>query len=304
MKKIQRLSFPPLFPWRGTAGTLADSRLRGPIPALWQNRRPHRNRRIPRWIRSPLWLGLFLAATLAGCTSARVAPAVSPYASPEIALRSLAATDVKGPITATARIEIRRFGQRYPAKLALMLQKPARLRLESIPLFGPPDLFLSIDGDELRVFIPERGAFYRGKATATNLSRFFPLALPAADIVSLLLGQLPEEETASALQGEMEEGLYRVERYAGGEKTGSCWIDPAEDRLVRFQKGTEGESAALTAEFADPIRLGAAIMPQQVILGGGGGTLTIRYTEIRLSEDDRPAFALPIPEGVTATALD
>jgi hypothetical protein len=246
---------------------------------------------------------LSLAAVLSGCAGPKVFAPGGFYASPEAALRSLAASGITGPITATARIEIRRYDERYPTKVAMMMQRPAQLRLESIPLLGPPDFFLSIDGGELCVFLPGKGAFYRGRATAANLSRFFPLALPAADIVSLLLGQ-PPEETASYLRGETEGGHYRIDRYAGSEKTGSCWIDPAGDLLVRLQRLREGEKVALTAEFADPIRVGTGFMPQRVTLNSGGATLTIRYTEILPSEDDAAAFALPIPEGVTPLPLD
>ncbi|HBB15683.1 MAG TPA: hypothetical protein DCZ97_01295 [Syntrophus sp. (in: bacteria)] len=250
-----------------------------------------------------------LGSAFLGCAGRRVAPFHPPgdaYLSPDDALRALA---VSAPgdqtLTVTARIEINAHGQRRPLKAAMMMRKPANLRLESVPLLGPPDFFLSIDAGELRVFSPENngGIFYIGRSTARNVNRFFPLALPAADMVSLLMGQPPAMEEDSSLRGEWEEGLYRVDRYIAGEKTLSLWIDPAGDRLLRVRAFTEGGDIAYTAEFADHTSVGKSFLPQRLTITGEAVSLSLRYTEVRLDNDSEP-FALPIPEGVEPISLD
>ena len=91
-------------------------------------------------------LGMFF---LSGCAGGRVAEPGSPYLSPETALRALASSDPGDrTLTAIARIEIKSHGERHVLKAALMMKRLAQLRLESIPLFGPPDFFLSIDAGE------------------------------------------------------------------------------------------------------------------------------------------------------------
>ncbi len=185
----------------------------------------------------------------------------------------------------------------------MMIRRPADLRLESIPLLGPPDFFLSIDGGELRVFLPGKGAFYVGPATSWTISRFFPLALPAAEIVSLLMGRPPgEEETSSSLAGEREDGLYRVDQYRDGRKIRSLWIDPAEGVLIRARTFTESGEIVYTADFAEYTRVGKGFMPQRLTISSEAMSLALRYTEIR-TLDDAASFALPIPEGITPIPL-
>lgn len=253
-----------------------------------------------------LLLIMALGSILTGCAGRRV-PIISgsEYLSPEAALRALAPSDPGGrTITVTARMEINSRGERHLLKAALMMRRPAHLRLESIPLFGPPDFFLSIDAGEIRVFLPGKEAFYADRATEGNLSRFFPLALPASEIVSLLMGRLPEtEETVSSWRGEWEDGMYRVDQYRAGEKIRSLWIDPAGDLLRRIRTFTGGENIAYTAEFAEHARAGEGFLPQRLTITKEGVSLAVRYTDIRL-DNDGESFALPVPEGITPLPLD
>lgn len=253
-----------------------------------------------------LLLIMALGSILTGCAGRRV-PIISgsEYLSPEAALRALAPSDPGGrTITVTARMEINSRGERHLLKAALMMRRPAHLRLESIPLFGPPDFFLSIDAGEIRVFLPGKEAFYADRATEGNLSRFFPLALPASEIVSLLMGRLPEtEETVSSWRGEWEDGMYRVDQYRAGEKIRSLWIDPAGDLLRRIRTFTGGENIAYTAEFAEHARAGEGFLPQRLTITKEGVSLAVRYTDVRL-DNDGESFALPVPEGITPLPLD
>jgi hypothetical protein len=203
---------------------------------------------------------------------------------------------------ATARIEVRRFGERLAGRAALMIQHPNRLRYESLPPLGPPDFFLSLDGNRLAAFDPAQGAFYRGQATAANLARFLPLALPPARLVPLLLGQPPEEDEGT-LQGRWEEGLYRIDRQGQGERGDTLWIDPAGQRLLRWE-GASGEGTALTAAFAEPAAVGGGIVPRHLTLEVSGVTVQIRYTDLLTQADGEAVFDLALPAGIRPQSLD
>jgi len=250
-----------------------------------------------------------LLPALFGCAGRRPAlpsPPVDLYTSPERALRAIeASAPGDQTLAATARIEIRSGDQRHLLKAAITLKRPEQLRLVSFPVLGPPDFYLSIDAGELRVFSPgtDGGVFYTGRATARNILRFFPLALPAADMVSLLTGHPPHILQASSLQGQWDEGLYRVDRYLGGERTLSVWIDPEGDRLRRVQAFLEGGAVAYTAELADHAPTGTGFAPRRVTLTTDSASLTLRYTEYGPAGDEEP-FALPIPEGMVPVSLD
>lgn len=251
-----------------------------------------------------LLLPMAVGSILTGCAGRRVPLSGSEYLTPEAALSALAPSDPGDrTITVTARMEINNRGERHLLKAALMMKRPGRLRLESIPLFGPPDFFLSIDAGEIRVFLPGKETYYADRATEENLSRFFPLALPAAEIVSLLMGRLPErEDTVTSWRGEWEDGMYRIDQYRAGEKIRSLWIDPAGDLLRRIRTFTEEGDIAYSADFADHARTEKGFLPQRLTIAKRGVSLAVRYTDIRL-DNDRESFALPVPEGITPLPL-
>jgi hypothetical protein len=242
-----------------------------------------------------------------GCAGQKPPEAVTFYDSPEAALRALAASSpATQAITAVTRITVNHHGERYPLKAATMIQPPARLRLESIPVMGPPDFFLSITDGELRVFFPEKGAFYIGRATPLNISRFFPVSLPPADIISLLMGAPPENAgEIQTMQGSLEDGLYRIDQYAMGKMIRSLWLDPAGAQLVRFRRYSDQGDASLAVDFGDHVRIGNAFLPQKVtIREKETGTLIIRHSDVRPFAADPESFPLQIPEGVIPIPLD
>jgi hypothetical protein len=255
-----------------------------------------------------LWVAL-IGVLLSGCAGARPAVrAVTAYPSPEAALRALErSVPADRTVTATARIELTHHGERYPLKIAVMMKKPALLRVESIPLFGPPDFFLSVANEELRVYLPGRNAFYTGPAVPQNISRFFPIFMPVSELISLMMGAAPVDRQAmDALRGEQEGPNYRVDGYAADHRrTRSLWIDPSGNRLVRIRQFAEGETVAYEATFAEHVPLGEGFLPQRLtITGDGMAPLTVRYTDLRSIADDADAFPLPHPEGTTPILLD
>jgi hypothetical protein len=253
-----------------------------------------------------IWIAAF-GVILSGCAGQRLPDPQTRYRSPEAALRALAAsTPADQTFTATARIEINHQGERYPLKIAVMMKRPAFLRLESIPLLGPPDFFLSVANDELRVYLPGKNAFYTGRAVPQNISRFFPIFIPAAEMISLLMGIAPDNrEESPALRGEQEERYYRVDGYASDRRTRSLWIDPSGNRLVRIRTFMEGETVAYEVAFAEHTLVGESFMPQRVTITGDGiAALSLRYTDLLPIAADPESFPLPLPEGIIPILLD
>lgn len=272
-------------------------------------------RAFPALVRRPLWIPVLLLVALAvgGCAVRRAADLPAAYDSPEAALHAVARSAPHAEtqtITATARILIERPGERHSLKAALMMKRPASLRVESIPILGPPDFFLSVADGELRVFLPGEGGgkFYTGPADPRNFSRFFPVFLPPAELVPLLMGLPPEdgEKGAFRLNGEWEKGLYRIDRYEAGRKIRSLWIDPAGDHVIRIRTFGEGKIVGYTADFSEHVRLNSASLPQYLeIRGEGIPQLTIRYADLQpLADDPPPPFTLPVPEGVVPFLLE
>lgn len=256
-------------------------------------------------IKRALILLIILGVAVSGCAGRQPRVHYPPaYASPEAALRAVA-TDSAGTITATAKIEISDAGKRYPLKAALMLKRPASLRLESIPLLGPPDFFISLTAGEMRIFIPAKGSFYTGAATPHNISRFLHLYVSAEELVSLLLGLPPDDETKEGKRaGRQEENLYRVDQEKKDNGQLSIWIDPSIGKIVKAAL-TQNGVKIYEAVFEGHLRTGEYYLPQHIaITGHTTSALKITYTEIQPLLDVDASFTLPVPVGITPIPLD
>jgi len=263
-------------------------------------------RSLRQFLPTLIWIAAF-GLVLSGCAGRRPPALQTSYPSPEAALRALAASaPADRAFTATAQIEINHQGKRYPMKIAVMMKRPAFLRVESIPLLGPPDFFLSVAKGELRVYLPGKNAFYTGRAVPENISRFFPIFMPAAEMISLLMGIAPDiQEESPALRGEQEEMYYRVDGYASDRRTRSLWIDPSGNRLVRIRTFAEGETVVYEAVFAEHALVEEGFMPQRVtITGDGMAAMSLRYTDPQPIAADPESFVLSLPEGITPILLD
>jgi len=260
----------------------------------------------------PVGLQLFPAFVLiisflfafSGCFPVKVPISVANFSSPEDALEKVASkAHLKGTLKAIARMEIITTRGRYPARVAVMLQKPSFLRVETIPLIGSPDFFLAVKGNVLKVFLPRKGEFYIGEATAKNLYSFFPISLPLEEILSIMTGSCPViDERGQTLKGIPEGKLYRIEVTSPNKKNRYLWIDPADNHLVRVDAFADQENILYSVRFEDFVRVENVITPQKVTIATGKADkpgITILYSDLQLSaETDPGVFDLPLPPGV------
>ena len=260
----------------------------------------------------PVSLQLFPAFVLiisflfafSGCLPGKVPISVANFSSPEDALeKATSKVHLKGALKAIARMEIITTRGRYPARVAVMLQKPSFLRVETIPLIGSPDFFLSVKGNVLKVFLPQKGEFYIGEATAKNLYSFFPISLPVEEILSIMTGAYSViDERGQTLKGIPEGKLYRIEVTSQNKKNRSLWIDPADNRLVRVDAFADQGNILYSVRFEDFVGVENVIIPRKVTVATGKADkpgITIEYSELQLSaETDPEVFDLPLPPGV------
>ncbi len=76
--------------------------------------------------------------------------------------------------------------------------QPAWVHLESLDFFGKPlGVFVS-DGTTFGLYDGPAGKYFHGPATAQNVARFVPIAIPPAELAALLLGRAPRIPHESA----------------------------------------------------------------------------------------------------------
>lgn len=247
----------------------------------------------------------FIAAFIVGCAGQQRFKYHKSYDSPETALTIIKSATVSDAITATAKVEITDQETRYLFKAALMMKRPGSLRLELMPPIGPPDLFISIDNGEIRIFIPSKKCFCKGRATARNISRFLHVFVDGNELISLMMGFPPYNENKQFdLTGVLEEKLYRIDQHREGGGILSFWIDPFVNRVVKISL-TQDKSKFYEAVFEKYTALEGHHMPQCLTINGDTTpTLKIRYNDVQKIPDDQAIFILQIPDGLIPTLLD
>lgn len=100
-------------------------------------------------------------------------------------------------------------------RMALEVQKPARIYLETADILGNPRGTFSTDGRSFVFYDPGEHLFYTGPATEALLGQFLPISLPPPEIASLLLGQPPLIEGGESRLEIEPEGVYRIEIRSG-----------------------------------------------------------------------------------------
>ncbi len=85
----------------------------------------------------------------------------------------------------------KRGGQKGRAEHAMVLKRPAMLRLEGFTPLGTSAYSLTIHDGELQLFVPSEARVYRGLANPQSLARFLSLPLEPEQAVSVLCGRVP-----------------------------------------------------------------------------------------------------------------
>ncbi len=188
--------------------------------------------------------------------------------------------------------------------LFVAVSHPALIHLESLDFFGRPQAVLVSDGARFGLYRADEGRYYRGPATAANLGRFLPVALPPRELTALLLGRAPRIPHES---GELaflpEAGTYRVTLHEGGV-TQTLRVDPKSYRVLDSQVAGVN-TYSLVFEGLETSRAG--VFPRRIALRTPAAeqTVELRYTDIEVNEaPDLTLFELEPPGGSRVVEVD
>jgi outer membrane lipoprotein-sorting protein len=81
------------------------------------------------------------------------------------------------------------------ANQVLLVEKPNRLRAETLSPFGVPLLLLVANGTKMGALLPAQNIYYQGSSSPENLGLFVNLPLALSDLVGVLLYQPQMIET-------------------------------------------------------------------------------------------------------------
>lgn len=180
--------------------------------------------------------------------------------------------------------------------LFIAAARPGLLHFESLDFFGKPQAVLVTDGKSFYLY--QEGRYYRGPATAANVARAFPLALPPEQLVGLLLGQAPRIEPEKVTMKTDPGSNAYVLTLMRGPVSQTLWIHPQHHRVLRsVVQGPGGYEVS----FEDMQQTGSLVFPRQIAVEARAEKvrLELRYTDVALNEaPDLSLFSTEAPEGV------
>jgi outer membrane lipoprotein-sorting protein len=159
-----------------------------------------------------------LLLLLAACAVRPVAPPpIKPPVSAVNLLERLAdSATAFTSLEGMAKVRISTEARTQSVTEVLFVEKPDRLRLETLSPFGQPLLVMATDGKQIEVLVPGEGKLYRDDFSLARLQRLTRLPLQLTDLVHLLLYQVPvigheRQSVAPVAEGETLLTLYAPE---------------------------------------------------------------------------------------------
>jgi outer membrane lipoprotein-sorting protein len=251
---------------------------------------------------------------LGGCVSLRVGPeepAVEPPASvsPDALLSAI---DERSAAVQTFRAlaQMHYVGSTdtLAVKEVVAVERPNRLRIEMMSAFGVA-LQIASDGSRLCAYHRGDRTFYRGRATAANLSRFTRLDLELGDVVDLLIGLPPHREWRGrpSIAFERPEGYWRVETLLSDGGSLAVWFDPDSLLPVRATESSATGAVRYTAKYGRYSVISGVAMPAAVRfeVPEQETKIDLRYSEVSVNADLAAGlFTFDAPAGSKIVDLD
>lgn len=181
---------------------------------------------------------------------------------------------------------------------------PAFIHLEQFDFFGRPQGVLVTDGTRFGLYLAQEGKYYRGPASAANLSRFLPVVMPPAELAAVMLGRAPRIPSGS-LEMRFDEALQAfVLVITQGEVRQTLHLKPPSYRVIR---STAENVVAYSLSFDKLETEGTATVAKQVTLDAQSAKTKVEWgwKDVTINETpDLTLFEMEPPEGIPVVEVD
>jgi outer membrane lipoprotein-sorting protein len=225
-------------------------------------------RRLPRLLFCVLGLTLASGCTFFGERLRPARPTTAAELVSDMDARRKAVTSLR------ARMRLRSGLARMWTRQAVLVQRPAAIRIDVLSPFGLA-LALGTEGKTLWAFPPQQGVRYEGPASPANFARLLGTPLGVADLVDVLLGVAPARQTIGQPELEREGPDYVLTlRYQGGSQIVRFAADTLQ--MTRVEERRDG-APPIQVTFGD-YRDGFARALD--LVGDKGVTASIAFDEV------------------------
>ena len=178
---------------------------------------------------------------------------------------------------------------------AVLVQRPDRLRLETLSLLGTI-LLVTVNDKEIIGYYPRDGIYVRGARSKANLLKYTQIPLEPDEITALLLGLPPVDPKASGQQ----DGNALAFTLAGGRKD-VVSFESNQAVPTKWERVDGRGQAELSATFSDYIQTPAGLFPSKIVMEAlqQKKRLEIRYQEPEINAAlSNDLFSPPKPPNV------
>lgn len=203
-----------------------------------------------------------------------------------------------------ARIEYRHPDGTNTSREALVVERPDRLRVEVLSLFGAVFVLTSQDG-VFTAYARHEEKIYRGAASSQNMWRYARIGLPVPDLVDLVLGTPPQRSASwSDVTFDDDTGWVQLTQ----DLEGGALVIWFEDDLPRAAelRDTYGE-VQWRAMFGKYRALDGVMIARRIklVVPREDHTVKIHLDEIDVNpEIDANSFTFVVPDGTAVVELD
>ncbi len=248
-------------------------------------------------------ISLLLVMLTAGCLQRIV---IKPDSRTEKVLMAVSGAIAENDIlSAMAQIDLVTTHGYQPVRAAIVMKKPAYLRLELLPVIGTPDFFLSSSPAEMYIFIPSRGEFYRGKPTAANLAHFLPWQFNIEDIVMIFTGTYPPIiDGIISYESYQEKNSLRIEMKSLSDKSQILWVGE-NNRLLKLASLNKFGQEIYHVNYED--YRPESPVPGKITINMADGitSISVKYSELKIEKATTlTIFDLKMPAGMKLILLD
>ncbi|HXJ36062.1 MAG TPA: hypothetical protein VMS22_18680 [Candidatus Eisenbacteria bacterium] len=240
-------------------------------------------------LRSRIWLlGLVLVA---GCAGLRGLGPARPTTTDEllagVSARRAAVTSLR------ARVRLRSGLARVWTRQAVLVQRPAAIRIDVLSPFGLA-LAVGTEGRTLWAYPPQQGVLYEGVASPANLQRLLGTPLAVEDLVDVFLGAAPARTpTAEPTLARDGDAYVLTIPYQGGTQILRFAVDTLD--MVGIEELRDG-AAPIRVTFGDYEDGFAHALD---LTGADGVAASIAYDQVeRNATIDPAAFTPPAAQRV------
>jgi hypothetical protein len=148
------------------------------------------------------------------------------------------------------------------AREDIIVRRPASLRVEAMSPFGVA-LIVAAQESRLQIFEPSKNTLMRGTADAATLARFARIPMAPRDAVGLLMGIVPEAQTASppdsaTIEGDMTVLAYEEPAHARRE------LGFEKGQLAMVRKRTPAGAIEFEIRYTDYHDIGGVMFAYKV----------------------------------------